>query len=63
MSTGAIKKKPVVKETIYGDAVFIRSVMNLTLGYDHRLINGAYGSRFLVFVKDWLEAFNKKNEE
>ena len=63
LSTGAIKKKPVVKETIYGDAVFIRSVMNLTLGYDHRLINGAYGSRFLVFVKDWLESFNKKNEE
>ena len=58
LSTGSIEKKPVVKETIYGDAVFIRSVMHLTLGYDHRIINGAYGSRFLVSIKEFLENYN-----
>ena len=62
LSTGAINKKPIVKETKFGDAVFVRSVMNLTLGYDHRIINGAYGSRFLVSVKEYLENFNIKNK-
>ena len=62
LSTGSIEKKPVVKETIYGDAVFIRSVMHLTLGYDHRIINGAYGSRFLVSIKKFLENYNLEDK-
>ena len=58
LSTGAIEKKPVVKETEHGDAIFIRSMMYMTLGYDHRIIDGAYGSKFLVFIKKYLESIN-----
>ena len=61
LSTGAIEKRPVVKETDFGDAVFIRSMMYLTLGYDHRIINGAYGSKFLVSIKEYLENVNLEN--
>jgi len=62
LSTGSIDKKPVVKETDFGDAVFIRSMMYLTLGYDHRIINGAYGSKFLVSIKEYLENFNLESK-
>ena len=61
LSVGAIKKRPVVKETQYGDVVVIRSMMYLTLGYDHRLIDGAYGTQFLGRVCHNLENF-KENE-
>ena len=30
----------------------------MTLGYDHRIIDGAYGSQFLVFIKKYLESIN-----
>ena len=62
LSVGAVEKKPAVKETDFGDAIFIRSIMHLTLGYDHRIINGAYGSRFLVNIKNYLENFNPNNK-
>ena len=58
LSTGSIEKKPMVKETEFGDAVFVRHSMHLTLGYDHRIINGAYGSKFLVDLKSYLENFD-----
>ena len=48
LSVGTIKKKPVVKETDYGDVIVVRSMMYITLGYDHRLIDSAYGTRFLA---------------
>ena len=62
LSTGSIEKKPMVKETEFGDGVFIRSSMFLTLGYDHRIIDGAYGSKFLVSIKQYLESFNLSKE-
>ena len=62
LSTGSIEKKPMVKETEFGDAVFIRSSMYLTLGYDHRIIDGAYGSKFLVSIKEYLQNFNSSSE-
>ncbi|MAX13281.1 MAG: diapophytoene dehydrogenase [Candidatus Marinimicrobia bacterium] len=58
LSTGSIEKKPIVKETEFGDAVFVRSIMYLTLGYDHRIIDGAYGSQFLVEIKKYLETYD-----
>ena len=58
LSVGAIHKRPVVKETKYGDLIVSRSMMYLTLAYDHRIIDGAYGTRFLSKVKDLLENFN-----
>ena len=59
LSVGSIEKRPVVKETQYGDAVFVRHMLYLTLGYDHRLIDGAYGTKFLSRLKQLLENYNK----
>ena len=61
LSVGAIHKKPVVKETEYGDVVVVRSMIYLTLAYDHRLIDGAYGTRFLSKIKELLENFSSNN--
>jgi 2-oxoglutarate dehydrogenase E2 component (dihydrolipoamide succinyltransferase) len=59
LSVGSIEKRPVVKETRYGDAVFVRHMLYLTLGYDHRLIDGAYGTKFLSRVKQILEEYSQ----
>ena len=59
LSVGAIQKRPVVKETEYGDVIAIRHMMYLTLGYDHRIIDGAYGTRFLTRLCEILESFNE----
>ena len=48
LSIGKIQKKPVIKETELGDSIFIRSMMYVTLGYDHRLIDGREAVSFLV---------------
>ena len=58
LSVGAIHKRPVVKETLYGDVIVPRSMMYLTLAYDHRIIDGAYGTRFLSRIKELLENFD-----
>ena len=57
LSVGAIHKRPVVKETEYGDMIVPRSMMYLTLAYDHRIIDGAYGTQFLSKIKQLLENF------
>ena len=59
LSVGSIHKRPVVKETEYGDIVVVRSMMYLTLAYDHRLIDGAYGTQFLNRIKELLESFTR----
>lgn len=58
LSVGSIEKRPVVKETQFGDAVFVRHMLYLTLGYDHRLIDGAYGTKFLSRIKELLENYS-----
>ena len=55
LGTGAIKKQPVVVEREYTESIAIRSIMMLTLGFDHRLIDGAGGARFIQEVKNNLE--------
>lgn len=55
LGVGTIKKRPVVIESDQGDTIGIRSIMMLTLGMDHRLIDGAGGSRFLDSVRHHLE--------
>ena len=57
LAVGAIKKKPVVLETNQGDVIGIRHMMIMSLSYDHRIVDGALGSRFLKKVNDTLEAF------
>lgn len=52
MGTGAIKKRPVVIED---DAIAVRSMMYISLTYDHRIIDGLYGGSFLQRVVQNLE--------
>ncbi|MFL2983500.1 MAG: dihydrolipoamide acetyltransferase family protein [Candidatus Neomarinimicrobiota bacterium] len=55
LGVGAVKKQPVVIEAPQGDSIAIRSMMMLTLGFDHRLIDGAGGSRFLKSICNNIE--------
>jgi pyruvate dehydrogenase E2 component (dihydrolipoamide acetyltransferase) len=55
LGVGAIEKRAVVVD----DAIAIRPMCHITLGYDHRLIDGADGGRFLQFVKERLEGFEE----
>ena len=50
---GAVEKRPVVVD----DAVVARLQAYLTLGFDHRLIDGAVADRFLSQIKTTLENF------
>jgi 2-oxoglutarate dehydrogenase E2 component (dihydrolipoamide succinyltransferase) len=56
LGIGAIEKRPVVID----DAIGIRPMCQLTLGYDHRLIDGAEGGRFLMYMKQRLEGFEEE---
>ncbi len=58
MATGAIRKKPAVMETEYGDVIAVRQMMFLSLSYDHRIVDGFLGGSFLKRVGDYLEAFD-----
>ena len=58
LGVGAVKKQPVVIESTKGDSIGIRSMMNLSLGFDHRLIDGAGGSKFIDTVRNNLETMN-----
>ena len=40
LAVGAIKKKPAVMETTYGDVIAVRHMMFLSLSYDHRVVDG-----------------------
>ena len=54
LGIGAIEKRAVVVD----DAIGIRQMGYLTLGYDHRLVDGAVADQFLAQVKDTLEKFD-----
>ncbi len=58
LATGAIKKKPAVVETEFGDMIAIRHMMFLSLSYDHRVVDGALGGSFLRRIGDYLEQFD-----
>jgi 2-oxoglutarate dehydrogenase E2 component (dihydrolipoamide succinyltransferase) len=58
MAMGAIRKKPAVVETEYGDVIAIRQMMFLSLAYDHRVVDGMLGGSFLRKVADYLEEFD-----
>ena len=58
LATGVVKKKPVVMETEFGDSIVIRSMMFLSLSYDHRVVDGMLGGSFLRRVADYLEKFD-----
>jgi pyruvate dehydrogenase E2 component (dihydrolipoamide acetyltransferase) len=56
LGTGIVAKKPVVVSEGGFDAIAIRSMVYLALSYDHRIVDGADAARFLVAVKNRLEA-------
>lgn len=58
MAVGAIRKKPVVIETPQGDTIGIRQMMFLSHSYDHRVVDGALGGRFVRRFADYLEAWD-----
>ena len=56
LGTGIVSKRPVVVTDEHGnDSIAIRSMVYLALSYDHRLVDGADASRFLVDIKNRLE--------
>jgi len=61
MGIGGIKKKPVVVTDADGnDTISIRSMMHLSIGYDHRVIDGAVADQFMADVKKYLENWNEE---
>jgi 2-oxoglutarate dehydrogenase E2 component (dihydrolipoamide succinyltransferase) len=62
LAVGAIRKKPAVIETPQGDAIAIRHMMFLSHSYDHRIVDGALGGRFVRRVADYLEEWDVNRE-
>ena len=61
MGVGGITKQPmVITDKDGSDSIAIRSVVHLTLGYDHRLIDGAVADQFMAQVKKNLETWNEE---
>jgi 2-oxoglutarate dehydrogenase E2 component (dihydrolipoamide succinyltransferase) len=58
LALGIIKKRPEVITTEKGDEIAIRSMMFLSLSFDHRVVDGFLGGSFLKRVGDNLEQFN-----
>jgi len=63
LGTYAVVKRPwVVEDELGEDAIAIRSIMNLTLTYDHRLVDGALAGRFLRDLRERLENWDESAE-
>ncbi|MGA7909438.1 MAG: 2-oxoglutarate dehydrogenase, E2 component, dihydrolipoamide succinyltransferase [Candidatus Sulfotelmatobacter sp.] len=61
MGVGGITKQPMVITDKEGtDSIAIRSVVHLTLGYDHRIIDGAVADQFMALVKKTLETWSEE---
>ena len=59
LGMGTITKKPVVTN----DAIAIRSMMYLSLSFDHRVVDGAKADKFLTTIKDSLEGWEQELNE
>jgi pyruvate dehydrogenase E2 component (dihydrolipoamide acetyltransferase) len=58
LGTYALVKRPwVVEDELGNDVIAIRPIMNITLTYDHRLVDGAYAGRFLRDLRERLEGW------
>jgi len=58
LAVGLIEKKPAVLETPTGDVIVVRHKMFLSLSYDHRVVDGMLGGKFLRRIADLLEEFD-----
>jgi pyruvate dehydrogenase E2 component (dihydrolipoamide acetyltransferase) len=60
LGTYAVVKRPwVVQDEMGEDVIAIRSIMNLTLTYDHRLVDGALAGRFLRDLRERLHTLDE----
>jgi pyruvate dehydrogenase E2 component (dihydrolipoamide acetyltransferase) len=60
LGTYAVVKRPwVVQDEMEQDVIAIRSIMNATLTYDHRLVDGAYAGRFLRDLRERLQTWDE----
>jgi pyruvate dehydrogenase E2 component (dihydrolipoamide acetyltransferase) len=60
LGMGGIFKEPVVVTDEDGnDSIAVRHIIRLSVGYDHRIIDGADADQFMVAVRDYLENFNE----
>lgn len=62
LALGIIKKRPEVITTEKGDEIAIRSMMFLSLSFDHRVVDGFLGGSFLKRVGDYLEQFDSNTK-
>ena len=53
LSSESIRKRLVVTDE---DAIAIRQMMNIVIGFDHRVVDGSTAARFLTAVRDWLQS-------
>ncbi len=60
LAIGTIEKKPAVIETPMGDAIVVRHKVFLSLSYDHRVVDGMLGGKFLRRIADLVEGFDPK---
>ena len=58
LALGIIKKRPEVITTENGDEIAIRSMLYLSLSFDHRVVDGFLGGSFLRKIGDYLEQFD-----
>ena len=58
LATCAIKKRPMV----VNDMIAIRQMMNITLSYDHRIIDGSLSGQFLQYVTQYVENWDPEEE-
>jgi 2-oxoglutarate dehydrogenase E2 component (dihydrolipoamide succinyltransferase) len=62
LGTYAVVKRPwVIQDENNNDAIAIRPIMNLTLTYDHRLVDGAYAGQFLHDLRDKLQSWGESD--
>ncbi len=62
LALGIIKKRPEVIETEKGDEIAIRSMMYLSLSFDHRVVDGFLGGSFVRRVADYFEQFDSNRK-
>lgn len=62
LALGIIKKRPEVIETEKGDEIAIRSMMYLSLSFDHRVVDGFLGGSFVRRVADYFEQFDSSRK-
>ncbi len=62
LGTYAVVKRPwVIQDELGQDVIAIRPIMNITLTYDHRLVDGALAGRFLRDLREKLQSWDETN--